>query len=218
MTRRAVFSSRFSTFSIIIRSLRERWPPATLSATISRSSSSRVRQLGRARAAQAQDPERQVARLVQQPDHRREDVREDDQRRRGQERQDLGLRIARVLGACSPSAMCRKVTSESEASGTIAIETPKTPIREVADPEALERPDHHRLDPVVHGRPEGQAGDRDPDLRGRQVEIEPIERLAGQPGRPVALLGELIDLGRPHLDQGELDRDEKPVDQDQTRR
>ena len=40
MTRRAVFSSRFSTFSIMIRSLRDRWPPATLSATISRSSSS----------------------------------------------------------------------------------------------------------------------------------------------------------------------------------
>ena len=34
ITRRAVFSSRFRTFSIIIRSLRERWPPATLSATI----------------------------------------------------------------------------------------------------------------------------------------------------------------------------------------
>ena len=40
ITRRAVFSSRFSTFSIITRSLRERWPPATLSATMCRSSSS----------------------------------------------------------------------------------------------------------------------------------------------------------------------------------
>src|SRR5690242_379495 len=40
ITRRAVFSSRFRTFSIIIRSLRERCPPATLSATMSRSSSS----------------------------------------------------------------------------------------------------------------------------------------------------------------------------------
>ena len=69
----------------------------------------------------------------------------------------------------------------------------------------------------MHRPSQRQAGDRDPDLGGRQVEIEPIERLAGQLGRPVALLGELVDLGRPHLDQGELGRDEKPVDQDQTR-
>ena len=40
ITRRAVFSSRFRTFSIMTRSLRERCPPATLSATIWRSSSS----------------------------------------------------------------------------------------------------------------------------------------------------------------------------------
>ena len=40
MIRRAVFSSRFSTFSIIMRSLRDRWPPATLSATMCFNSSS----------------------------------------------------------------------------------------------------------------------------------------------------------------------------------
>ena len=40
MTRRAVFSSRLSTFSIITRSFRERCPPAALSARMCRSSSS----------------------------------------------------------------------------------------------------------------------------------------------------------------------------------
>ena len=58
-----------------------------------------------------------------------------------------------------------------------------------------------RLDQWVHpmldGPPQRQAGDRDPDLRAKRQQMEPIERLAGQLGRPVALLGELIDLGRP---------------------
>ena len=81
----------------------------------------------------------------------------------------------------------------------------------------MERRFNQRLDPVVHRPPEREAGDGDPDLRRRQVEIETIERLARQLGGPVALLGELVDLGRPHLDQGELDRDEKTIDQDQTR-
>ena len=37
-------------------------------------------------------------------------------------------RIARLLGACSPSAMCRKVTSERAAIVTVGIEMPKTTI------------------------------------------------------------------------------------------
>ena len=56
---------------------------------------------------------------------------------------------------------------------------------------------HHGLDPVVHRPSQREAGDRDPDLRCGQVEIEPIERLAGQLGRPVALFGELLDLAWP---------------------
>ncbi len=55
-------------------------------------------QLGVAGAAQAEDPERQVARLVQDPDHRREDVREDHQRRGSDQRQDLGLADRQGLG------------------------------------------------------------------------------------------------------------------------
>ena len=99
--------------------------------------------------------------------------------------------------------------------GTDPVDTPKTTIRVVGRRRLVERHPDSRLDPLVHGRPEHQAGHRDADLGGRQVEVEPIERLAREPGREVALLGELIDLGGPHLDQGELGRNEKAVDQDQ---
>ena len=217
ITRRAVFSSRFSTFSIIIRSLRDRWPPATLSATISRSSSS----LWASSAVLVWPrPSTQSVRLLALFKSQITGEKTYDRITSGgavSSTRTLGARIARLLGACSPSAMCRKVTSESAAMVTVGIEMPKTTIGVARMSRLREARLDHRLDPVVHRPSQRQAGDRDPDLGSRQVEIEPIEGLAGQLGCPVALLGELVDLGRPHLDQGELDRDEKPVDQDQTR-
>ena len=218
ITRRAVFSSRFSTFSIIIRSLRDRWPPATLSATISRSSSS----LWASSAVLVWPrPSTQSVRLLALFNSQITGEKTYDRITSGgavKSTRTLGARIARLLGACSPSAMCRNVTSERAAMVTVGIEMPKTAIGVARMSHGCRNADSTmRLDPVVHRPPQRQAGDRDPDLGGRQVEIEPIERLAGQLGGPVALLGELFDLGRPHLDQGELDRDEKAVDQDQTR-
>src|SRR5258708_28609392 len=58
-------------------------------------------------------------------------------------------------------------------------------------------------------RSQRQARDRDPDLRGRQVGVEPVERPARQLGRPVAPFGELVDLAATHLHECELGRDER---------
>ena len=110
-----------------------------------------VGQLLRARMTQAQHHERQVARLVQEPDHRREDVRQDDERRSRQEHQQpRGARIARLLGACSPSAMCRKVTSERRGDGHGRDRNAEDDDRRRPDSQAQERRLDHRLDPVVH--------------------------------------------------------------------
>ena len=139
ITRRAVFSSRLSTFSIIIRSLRDRWPPATLSATISRSSSS----LWASSAVLVWPrPSTQSVRLLALFKSQITGEKTYDRITSGrsrQEHQDLGARIARLLGACSPSAMCRKVTSESAAIGHGRDRDAEDRDRGRADAEASER-------------------------------------------------------------------------------
>ena len=140
MTRRAVFSSRFNTFSIIVRSVRDRCPPTTLSATISRSSSS----LWASSAVLVwPSPSAQSVKLLAL--FKTQITGENTYERitsggAVNSTKTLGARIAKLLGACSPRAMCKNVTSESAASVTVGIETPKTAIG-VARIPSLRKPD-----------------------------------------------------------------------------
>ncbi len=131
ITRRAVFSSRLSTFSIMIRSLRERWPPATLSATISRNSSS---EWASSDVLAPPRPMTQSVRLLALFNSQITGAKTYERITSGgavKSARIFGSRIARVLGACSPSAMCRKVTRDSAASGAAPTDTPKTTILDV---------------------------------------------------------------------------------------
>ncbi len=128
ITRRAVFSSRLRTFSIIIRSLRERWPPATLSATIRRSSSS---EWASSDVLVWPRPITQSVKLLALFSSQMTGEKTYERMTSGgavSSARTLGIRIARLLGACSPSAMCKNVTSERAASGTIGIDTAKIAI------------------------------------------------------------------------------------------
>src|SRR5271157_94055 len=86
-----------------------------------------------------------------------------------------GARMASVLGACSPKAMCRNVTRHRAATGTMPTEQPEEPVENRAQPtqtvidqrklrQLFERRGNQRLDPVLDRPAQRQTGDRDPDL------------------------------------------------------
>lgn len=64
---------------------------------------------------------------------------------------------------------------------------------------------------------EDQTRSRDPELAARQVELEVVEDVLGHLGSLVSLLGENADPSSSGLDEGELRRDEEPVDGDEDR-
>ena len=78
---------------------------------------------------------------------------------------------------------------------------------EHADQQRLEQARERRLaDPA-----QGQARQRDAELRRRQVGVEVREHVLGEPGAAVAFAELDLDLRRPHLDQRELRGDEEAV-------
>ena len=150
-----------------------------------------------------------------------------------------GARIASVLGACSPSAMCRKVTRHKAATGTIPTENPGIsrsksrptsrntlarsgcqPCPGMADHRQLAQPQkktgYQAAQPNPGSRGPAPGSRRDSNLRSREVDIKLVQRLAGHPGRPASLLHQLVDLARADLDKRKLGGDEIGVDQNQS--
>ena len=75
----------------------------------------------------------------------------------------------------------------------------------------LDDPDERRFaDPA-----QGQARQGDAELGGREVGVQVLDHVPGDPPAPQARRGVGVELGRPHLDQGELGGDEEAVEEDQ---
>ncbi len=84
--------------------------------------------------------------------------------------------------------------------------------RRVADPAVERRLDQLR-DRGLAEEADRQRGERDPDLRGRDVLVDVIELLERDLRPPVALVGEALHPRGPRPDDRELGRDEVPVDE-----
>ena len=82
-------------------------------------------------------------------------------------------------------------------------------------PGGLERPGHEVGDRRLGQEADQQVGDRDPDLRGRELGREVAQRLLDAAGAAVAALGGAVDRRAVDRDEGELGRDERPARHDQ---
>ena len=223
----------------MIRSLRERCPPSVLSSRMWRSSSSVwVSSSALARPRPRTRRVRLLAVLSSQITGQktwaiktsggRRDQRQDPRRADGQR---LGGLLAQRHVQEGHQAERRHRHDADREPGDQPLEVepdaaespreeraPASP--DVADHRQLrqghEKTGNQRLDPVLDRPAQRQAGDRDPDLRRREVDVQLVQGLAGHPGRPAPLLHQLVDLAGADLDQRELGGDEIGVDQDQS--
>ena len=146
-----------------------------------------VSQLLGACPAQAQHAQGQVAGRVQQPDHRPEDVSDQDQGRRGHESQDPRCANGQRLGGLFAQGHMQE---RHQAQGRhrndadrepryqppeVKADQPEEPTENRAQPaqtvmdhgnlrRLFERGGNQRLDPVLDRPAQRQTGDRDPDL------------------------------------------------------
>ena len=60
---------------------------------------------------------------------------------------------------------------------------------------------------------EPQAGQRDPELRGRQISVQMRDDVASDPAALPALIGEGSNLAVANFDDGKLGRDEETVEE-----
>ena len=132
----------------------------------------------------AGEAEQAVAGGVEQPDERVKQVREDDQRRREEGQEPVGIMDRPVLRGLSPTTTCSAVLIASRSTNAMACASAGQRMNSRA---SAEQRIEQRRDGGLGDGAQAEAGDRDAELAGGEVQIELALDLQRKPGEKAGL-------------------------------